>query len=77
MKHGGAVYIRNCIKFTVFSCNVDNMLIFHYFEFNIHVVDVYRPSSYNSDENHKLISFLNNNCINKEVIVQGNLNLLL
>ena len=74
-KHGMAVYIRNCIKFTVVSCNVDNMLIIHLIEFNVYVVNVYRPPSYTSEENLNLISLLNNFCINKEVIVQGDFNL--
>ena len=30
-KHGVAVYIRNCIKFTVVSCDVDDILIIHFF----------------------------------------------
>ena len=51
------------------------MLIIHLFEFNIYVVNVYRPPLYNSDENFNLISFLNNFCINNEVIVQGDFNL--
>ena len=69
-----AVYIRNCIKFTGVSCDVANVLVI-LLEFNVYVVNVYRPPSHNSDENLKLISFSNNFCINKEVIIQGDFNL--
>ena len=53
------------------------MLIIHLFEFNIYVVNVYRPPSYNSDENLHLIWFLNVFCINSEVIVREILTCLL
>ena len=50
-KHGVAVYIKNCIKLTVVSCDVANVLTIPMFEFDIYILNVYIPPSYNSVEN--------------------------
>ena len=74
-KHGVAVYIRSSFKYNVISCDVPNVLIIFLCGFNVYVVNVYRPPSYNGEENGALINFLNSFCNDKEVIIQGDFNL--
>ena len=73
--HGVAVFIKNSIKFSEIPCPMKNVVISHLIDFNLYVITVYRPPSYNPNENQALMSFLAEFCPNKEVILQGDFNL--
>ena len=74
-KHGVAVYVHQKYKFKVIDCIVPNVVIICLLDYSLHIVTVYRPPSYNIDENRQLISFLSSFCLNKEIILQGDFNL--
>ena len=52
-----------------------NVIIFRLVKFNVYVYAVNRPSSYSTEENAALISFLQQSCSEREVIILGDFNL--
>ena len=74
-KHGVAIYIRNSINYLNVPSGVNNLAVIFLVDFGIYVVTVYRPPSYNNDENVALLEFLVHFCCDKEVLVQGDFNL--
>ena len=74
-KHGVAIYVKSDLKFEVISCSLINLLILYFEMFDIYVVIVYRPPSYDDVQNNLLLKFICDFCVDKEVIMQGDFNL--
>ena len=74
-KHGVAIYIRNSINYLNIPSGFKNLAVVFLVDFGIYIMTVYRPPSYNTDENVALMEFLVNFCSDKEVLVQGDFNL--
>ena len=74
-KHGVAVYIRNGLKFEEIPTNLDNAIILKLHEQNMYVITIYRPPSYDTATNERVIGFLREFCESKEVLLQGDFNL--
>ena len=74
-KHGVVVYVNSKVKFNLIPCNLPNVVVIYLFDFEIYVVNMYRAPSYSSDLNESLMNFLIDFCNDKEVVLQGDLNL--
>ena len=74
-KHGVVVYVKKNISFDVVSCPVPNAVVIYLFAFNVYVISIYRPPSYSSEQDTAIIDFLYDFCTNKEIVLQGDLNL--
>ena len=74
-KHGVAVYVHNDLKFEIVDCYVDNVLVIYLCDYDLYVVNVYRPPSNSLQDNEILIDFLLCFCSGKEIILQGDFNL--
>ena len=69
------MFIKNEIKYNHIICSLRNVLIIYLLDLDIYVITVYRPPSYNNDDNIALTNFLVEFCSNKEVLIQGDFNL--
>ena len=74
-KHGVALYIKNSLRYTCIDCPVKNCVVVYLLHYNVYLITVYRPPSYNDSENRNLYEFLLSFCNDKEVILQGDFNL--
>ena len=74
-KHGSALYIKFKYKFMQISCAINNVVVVYLIDFNIYIVNVYRPPSNSAEDNDALVNFLIEFCFDKEVILQGDFNL--
>ena len=74
-KHGTGIYVKNSIRVVQIDVSVPNVAVIHILSYDLYVISVYRPPSYDADQNLRLISFLNSFCVNKEVLLLGDFNL--
>ena len=75
MKHGVCIYVKNCISFYSVVSSVANLHCIKLSAYDIYVILVYRPPSNTLQQNSDLNDFLNNFCIDKEVLIVGDFNL--
>ena len=74
-KHGVAIYIKEAIKFEEINCQVENLVVIKLLDVDVFLAAAYRPPSNNTEENRKLMDFLRDFCVDKEVVLLGDLNL--
>ena len=74
-KHGVFVCGKKNIFFDVVSCPVPKAVVIYLLAFNVYVISIYRPPSYNSEQDTAIIDFLYDFCANKEIVLQGDSNL--
>ena len=74
-KHGVCVYVHNSVLIDSIDAPISNVLTFRLVSLNVYVVVVYRPPSNTPHANNQVASFLNEFCLNKEVVVAGDFNL--
>lgn len=74
-KHGVCAYIHKDILVDQVTTPMKNVLCFRLSKFNVYVVIVYRPPSYNDVQNDELISVLDELSRDREVIIMGDFNL--
>ena len=74
-KHGAAIYVRSDIKHVQIEVSLPNLSVLHLIDFDIYVVSVYRPPSYENSENQALIVFISQFVVGKEVLIMGDFNL--
>ena len=74
-KHGVCAFIHEDLLIDSVSCPVDNVLMFRLLTYNIHVIVVYRPPSYNIQQNDELAHALEGITLGKEGIMLGDFNL--
>ena len=74
-KHGVGLYIRDNIVVGKIFTDHQNTLALHLPEFNVYVLNIYRPPSYSSLENALFFSFIDDFCNDKCVIMLGDFNL--
>ena len=74
-KHGVCLYIHNSITCLHVDNVVPNVCSVYLSEYNVYILVIYRPPSYNFLDNITMINFLQNFCYGKEAIVIGDFNL--
>ena len=74
-KHGAAMYIKNNFKYVEVQCSVNNAVIIFLPDYDIHIATIYRPPSSSNSDNTSLSQFLPTFCDEREVVIQGDLNL--
>ena len=74
-KHGVCAYVHKDLVVDQVSVPVRNVLCFRRATFNVFVVIVYRPPSYDEAQNNELISVLETLSCDREVIIMGDFNL--
>ena len=73
--HGVCAYISEKLCFENIAVQVPNVILFYISALDIHVCTVYRPPSNSNDQDSLLISFLLDQCVDKELILMGDFNL--
>ena len=56
-EHGVVVYVKKNISFDAVSCPVPNAVVFYLLAFNNYVFSMYRPPSYNSEQDTASVDF--------------------
>ena len=77
-KHGTCLYISDRLAFVPVDLDIDriaNLACIYLSDVDTFVLSVYRPPSYTDLQNARLISFLFDFCIGKEIVVLGDFNL--
>ena len=74
-KHGVCVYFHESIKYDRVNTSCPNCVTARLPDFNIFIIAVYRPPSYETSENRALIEHLQTFCSDKEVVLLGDFNL--
>ena len=74
-KHGVAVYIREYINYIKIDVCVSNVIVVYLCSYDLYIVTIYRPPSFSLIENNALKNFIIDFCEDKEVVLQGDLNL--
>ena len=74
-KHGVVAFVNSKFKFNFIPCYLPIDLIVNLLDFEIYVINMYRAPSYSPEPNASIMSFLALFCTNKEVVLQGDLNL--
>ena len=74
-KHGAALYISDGLKQVQVDVLLPNVAVVQLVDFDLYVLSVYRPPSYNSAENLALINFLIDFLPGKEILMLGDFNL--
>ena len=74
-KHGVRAYIHDDILVDCISFPASNVLMFRLLSFNIYIIIVYRPPSYNPLQNEELALMLEDLTTGKESIMVGDFNL--
>ena len=70
-KHGVALYVSNEVKYLTMEVDLPNVAAVCLSEYNVYVVAVYRPPSYDVVQNNALVSFLADFCYGREIILLG------
>ena len=74
-KHGTGIYVSkefNCVKVVL---DMQNVVVVYLKDFDVYVVSIYRPPSYSGEQNQRLIDFIKNFSIGRELIIMGDFNL--
>ena len=74
-KHGVGVYVHDSVQIDHVDMPIPNVLTFCLTSSNVQVVIVYRPPSNTPMANEQVASFIEQFCLDKEVIVLGDFNL--
>ena len=74
-KHGAGLYVDKKITRVQIEVNIPNLVVVSATELDVYFVSVYRPPSYSSEENVRIIDFLHEFVVGKEVIILGDFNL--
>ena len=74
-KHGVCTYVHENVLTDNVCFPLSNVLMFRLRSFNIHIILVYRPPSYDATQNEKLAVFLEGVTTGKECIILGDFNL--
>ena len=74
-KHGVCLYLRSNLNFVVDDVVCANACCAYLVDFDLYVLVIYRPPSYGDDENRRLLAFLADFCLSKELIILGDFNL--
>ena len=74
-KHGVCVYLRESLNFAEVESGLENVLVVQLVDLQLYVVVVYRPPSYSSLQNERLVEFLLEFIDGKEVLLLGDFNL--
>lgn len=73
--HGVGVYIKECFRITDVLTSFPNTLGLLLSDFSVWVLLVYRPPSYTFTESISLLSYIENFCLDREVVLLGDFNL--
>ena len=74
-KHGVAAYVNKSCKYVKVQCDLNNALVLHLLSFDVYLITIYRPPSYDDVDDAMLLNFLDTFCSDKEVFIQGDFNL--
>ena len=74
-KHGAGIYILKRIAQVQVELNFPNLVAVHLVDLDLFVLSVYRPPSYSNEENCRLIDFICEFSVGKELVVLGDFNL--
>ena len=74
-KHGAGLYVSVCYSAHKVEVDLPNLVVVYIKELNIYVFSVYRPPSYEAEQNRKLCDFLMNFSVGKDILVLGDFNL--
>lgn len=74
-KHGVCVYIKQNIHYSEIEVQVPNVLVLYLIKYRLHIITVYRPPSNSPLDNAILVSFIEDFCCDKDVILMGDFNL--
>ena len=74
-KHGVAVFVAKKYKVSQVPTFISNALVVYFHDFDLYVLNVYRPPSNNMADNDDLVNFILNFCDSREVLVLGDFNL--
>ena len=74
-KHGAGLYVSNDLKHIQIDVPIPNVVVVHLVDLELYVLSVYRPPSYNAEENLALLTFLSGFMPSKEVLLLGDFNL--
>ena len=74
-KHGCLVYVHRSLKYVVVQVAVPNIVVIQLMQLDVYYMVCYRPPSYSDMENARTISFLEDFCPGKEIIIMGDFNL--
>ena len=74
-KHGVAFYMAGNIKYNVVEETPNNTLVIYLLEYDVYMLNIYRPPSNSDAQNSLLLEFLCEFCNDKEVLVMGDFNL--
>ena len=70
------VYVRESLRVVPVEVDLPNLVIVFVVQWSLYVVAMYRPPSYSSEDNARLLSFLSMFCSpEKEVLLLGDFNL--
>ena len=61
-KHGVGLYLKRELDAVLVEVNVPNVLVVHLIEWDLYVVVIYRPPSYDEEANRVLRQFIANFC---------------
>lgn len=74
-KHGVCLYIRGGIRFVEVVLEFPNVVAVHLVDFDIYVLALYRPPSFDDAQNGRLIEVILDFCGDREVVILGDFNL--
>ena len=74
-KHGVGLYLADGLDAASVDINVPNVLVVHLLAWDLYVIVVYRPPSYDEQENYVLKQFIVDFCFGKNVLILGDFNL--
>ena len=74
-KHGVCAYVHEDILVDNISSPASNVLMFQLLTYNVFIIIVYRPPSYNASQNEQLAILIENVTTGKECVVLGDFNL--
>ena len=74
-KHGTAIYVKKDLKPVPFNVGIPNLAVVFLPTLVLYIISIYRPPSYNEEQNLQLRLFLLEFCLDKEVVILGDFNL--
>ena len=74
-KHGVCMYLKSHLNYSEISVQVPNVVVAHLPDHDLCIATIYRPPSNSVRDDERLVNFLYEFCLGKEVILLGNFNL--
>ena len=74
-KHGAGLYVSDSVSSCLIETAISNVVVVFLSDLGIFVASVYRPPSYDANENNNLVEFLRNFSVGREVVIMGDFNL--